>query len=142
MLCLRRVRVARVRRVDPKGVITTLAGNGSSGEISSGGAAAAAGIGYVDSVQVAADGTVYLASGQIRAVSPGLPAPPDPQTITVRVVVPASPVLLAGARLAVKRSRVRSVRLPVAVSLGSYPLACRSAERDPSFVYHRLPSPT
>lgn len=107
---------SRVRRVDPRGAITTLAGNGTSGEISSGGAAAAAGIGYVDSVQVAADGTVYLASGQIRAVSPGLPAPPDPQTITVRVLVPASPVLLAGARLAVKRSRVRSVRLPVAVS--------------------------
>ena len=31
---------SRVRRVDPRGAITTLAGNGTSGEISSGGAAA------------------------------------------------------------------------------------------------------
>src|SRR6185437_10193548 len=63
----------RVRRVDARGVITTIAGTGEAVSDGDGGPAARAGIFGARAVQVAPDGTVYILERQgstLRAVDP------------------------------------------------------------------------
>ena len=64
---------ARIRRVDPGGVITTVAGNGSFAATGDGGPATAAGLTPLD-VAVGPDGSLYIADGssnrRIRRVGP------------------------------------------------------------------------
>jgi RHS repeat-associated protein len=61
----------RIRRVDPNGIITTVAGTGASGFSGDGGPAALATLSAPSAVRVAADGTLYIADSQnerVRAV--------------------------------------------------------------------------
>jgi RHS repeat-associated protein len=51
----------RIRRVDPEGTITTVAGTGTRGTSGDGGAAIAAQLEYVEAVEVATDGGLYVA---------------------------------------------------------------------------------
>lgn len=63
----------RIRRVDPDGVITTVAGTGSSGDTGDGGPAVEARLSQPHDVAVAADGTLYIAdthNNRIRMVTP------------------------------------------------------------------------
>jgi RHS repeat-associated protein len=63
----------RIRRIDPAGTISTIAGTGSSGWSGDGGPATAATLSSVTGMDLAADGTLYLAdSGAclIRAIGP------------------------------------------------------------------------
>jgi outer membrane protein assembly factor BamB len=62
-----------VRRVDPDGIITTVAGTGERGSDGDGGPATAARLAVPEGVAVAADGTLYIAEWQgnrVRAVAP------------------------------------------------------------------------
>jgi sugar lactone lactonase YvrE len=64
---------ALVRKIDTTGIVTTIAGNATSGYSGDGGLATAASLSNVSDVAVAADGTVYIAdtgNDCIRAVSP------------------------------------------------------------------------
>ncbi len=63
----------RIRRVDPDGVITTVAGNGDNGFSGDGGPAAAATLAYPQGVTVDASGNLYIAdtdNNRIRRVDP------------------------------------------------------------------------
>ncbi|MFE9424037.1 NHL repeat-containing protein [Kitasatospora sp. NPDC006697] len=63
----------RIRKVDAKGIITTVAGNGTAGYGSDGGPATATPINYPYGVLVAADGSVYFSEwygNRIRKVDP------------------------------------------------------------------------
>jgi RHS repeat-associated protein len=61
----------RVRRIDPSGVITTVAGTGTQGTTGDGGPATQAQISAPNDVAVGPDGTLYIAAGySVRAVSP------------------------------------------------------------------------
>ena len=63
----------RVRRIDPAGIITTFAGTGTWGFAGDGGPAAAAQLGRVADVAVAADGRIFIADTDnecVRVVSP------------------------------------------------------------------------
>jgi len=63
---------ARIRRIDPTGTITTIAGNGGSGYTGDGGLATAAQIGIVSSITVDPSGNLYLTHGNvIRKVNTG-----------------------------------------------------------------------
>jgi hypothetical protein len=62
-----------IRRVDPDGIITTVAGTGVRGYGGDGGPATAAGLGGPDGVAVAADGSIYISdrdAHRIRRVDP------------------------------------------------------------------------
>jgi RHS repeat-associated protein len=56
----------RIQRIDPAGIITTIAGNGSSGYSGDGGPATAAKLLLPSSVAVALDGSVYITDGMVR----------------------------------------------------------------------------
>jgi sugar lactone lactonase YvrE len=58
----------RIRRIDPSGTITTVAGNGTSGYSGDGGPASAASLGLFARVASARDGTLYIADQLNRAV--------------------------------------------------------------------------
>ncbi len=61
----------RVRRVDPSGVITTVAGNGNAGTAGDGGPATMAELNAPTDVEIGPDGTLYIADTQnscVRAV--------------------------------------------------------------------------
>jgi len=61
----------RIRKVDPAGVITTLAGNGDGGYTGDGGPATEAALGDPQGVFAAADGRIYIAdrpNGRVRMV--------------------------------------------------------------------------
>jgi hypothetical protein len=61
----------RVRRVDPDGIITTVAGTGRNGESGDGGPATAAGLSYPQGVAVDRRGNLYIAeSSSVRMVDP------------------------------------------------------------------------
>ena len=60
----------RVRRVDTNGIIDTVAGTGSSQTTGDGGPATSAALSGPTEVAVAADGTLYIAAGPIRRVTP------------------------------------------------------------------------
>ena len=63
----------RVRRIDPAGVITTFAGTGVWGFAGDGGPAAAAQVGRVADVAIAADGRLFVADSDndcVRVVTP------------------------------------------------------------------------
>jgi RHS repeat-associated protein len=63
----------RVRRIDPTGLISTVAGDGNDASSGDGGSATAASLSQPVSVALAADGTLYIAdyqSARIRKVSP------------------------------------------------------------------------
>jgi RHS repeat-associated protein len=64
--------VGRVRRVGLDGIITTVAGTGSVGFAGDGGPATAATLGTVFSIDVAADGSLYIleSAGRVRRVGP------------------------------------------------------------------------
>jgi sugar lactone lactonase YvrE len=60
----------RVRRVDPKGIITTVAGNGSGAYSGDGGPAISAGLQYPNAVAFDSKGNLYIASaGRVRKVA-------------------------------------------------------------------------
>ena len=64
---------ARVRKITPAGIITTVAGNGATGFAGDGGPATSAKLYYPTSVAIDALGTLYIADSnnhRIRAVSP------------------------------------------------------------------------
>jgi len=66
---------ARIRRVGPDGIITTVAGNGQWLSSGDGGPATAAGL-YAGDVTIGPDGSLYFAgrdNGRIRRVGPSLP---------------------------------------------------------------------
>jgi RHS repeat-associated protein len=64
----------RIRRVDPSGTITTLAGTGVRGSTGDGGLATLAQIGFLSGIALAPDGSVYFsestAVGRIRRIDP------------------------------------------------------------------------
>jgi sugar lactone lactonase YvrE len=62
----------RIRKVDPKGFITTVAGNGSAGSSGDGGPAVAAQLTFPQDAMVDASGNLYIAdlSDRIRRVAP------------------------------------------------------------------------
>jgi hypothetical protein len=63
----------RVRRIDPAGIITTFAGTGTWGFAGDGGPAAAAQVGRVADVAIAADGRLFIADSDndcVRVVTP------------------------------------------------------------------------
>jgi sugar lactone lactonase YvrE len=62
----------RVRKVDPKGIITTVAGNGSGGSSGDGGPAVSAQLTFPQDAMVDADENLYIAdlSDRIRKVTP------------------------------------------------------------------------
>ncbi|HEV8151901.1 MAG TPA: hypothetical protein VGP78_03165 [Solirubrobacteraceae bacterium] len=63
----------RIRRVSAAGVITTVAGNGTGAYFGDGGAATAAGLFQPNGVDVASDGTIFIADqhdDRVRAVAP------------------------------------------------------------------------
>jgi hypothetical protein len=64
---------ARVRRVSPAGIITTVAGTGTAGFLGDGGPATAARLNCPHGLAVAADGTLYITdlfNNRVRRVSP------------------------------------------------------------------------
>jgi len=80
----------RVRRVDPHGIITTVAGNGTIGFAGDGGPATAAALANPQGVAVDANGRLWLAdqgNNRIRAVPP----PPAPLPLPPPVVVALPP---------------------------------------------------
>ncbi len=60
----------RIRKVDPLGIITTVAGNGEWGDSGAGGPAVAASLAYVNHLAVCTDGTLWLTGRQLRRVDP------------------------------------------------------------------------
>ncbi|MGH7164138.1 MAG: kelch repeat-containing protein [Nitrospiraceae bacterium] len=65
--------VFRIRKVDPQGLISTLAGTGVEGVSPDGGLATATPIGHVRGIAVGPDGSVYVAdttNGRVRRVGP------------------------------------------------------------------------
>ena len=63
----------RIRKVSPEGVVTTVAGNGERGFSGDDGPATSASLAWPHDVNVAADGTIYIADAnndRIRAVAP------------------------------------------------------------------------
>ena len=63
----------RIRKVDPSGIITTVAGNGSRGYSGDGGPATEAGLYYPFGVAVGPDGSIYIANfynRRIRKIDP------------------------------------------------------------------------
>jgi RHS repeat-associated protein len=63
----------RIRRVDPKGIISTIAGNGNGGFSGDGGPATDAALNYPGDVAVAADGSLFICDSRnfrIRRISP------------------------------------------------------------------------
>jgi serine/threonine protein kinase, bacterial len=63
----------RIHKIDPQGVVTTVAGNGESGYSGDDGPATAARIDRVEDLAVLGDGTIYFAGGEsnrIRKVTP------------------------------------------------------------------------
>ena len=63
----------RIRKVDPQGIITTVAGNGSSAVSGDGGPATQAGLGQVMRLDVASDGTITFGAdfvARVRQISP------------------------------------------------------------------------
>ncbi|MFF9642906.1 NHL domain-containing protein [Kitasatospora aureofaciens] len=81
----------RVRRVDPAGVITTVAGDGSRGEAGDGGAATAAQLSCPCSVAVDASGVLYVADAGNRRVRRV-----DGQGVITTVVAEPEPFLPTG----------------------------------------------
>jgi sugar lactone lactonase YvrE len=64
---------SRIRKVDPSGIITTVAGNGTLGAAGDNGPATQAQLGRAEDVAVAPDGSLYIAdtrNRRIRKVSP------------------------------------------------------------------------
>jgi RHS repeat-associated protein len=62
---------SRVRRVDPNGFITTVAGNGAFGFAGDGGPAVAARLGQMNGIALGPDGSLYIAEeSRIRRVGP------------------------------------------------------------------------
>ncbi len=63
----------RIRKIDPNGIITTFAGNGSAGFSGDGGAAILASLGSIESLAVGPDGSLYFGDGanyRIRRIDP------------------------------------------------------------------------
>ena len=61
----------RIRRVDPNGIITTVAGNGGTGDSGDGGLATNAEVGGPRGIAVGPDGSLYIShSNRIRRVNP------------------------------------------------------------------------
>ncbi|MDA8185331.1 MAG: hypothetical protein M0035_13070, partial [Actinomycetota bacterium] len=58
----------RVRRVDPNGIITTVAGTGKTGSSGDGGPATAARLRNPSALALAPDGSLYLADGSLFLV--------------------------------------------------------------------------
>ncbi|MFI9158820.1 NHL domain-containing protein [Kitasatospora aureofaciens] len=81
----------RVRRVDPAGVITTVAGDGSRGEAGDGGAATSAQLSFPCSVAVDASGVLYVADAGNRRVRRV-----DGQGVITTVVAEPEPFLPTG----------------------------------------------
>jgi len=64
--------IARIRKIDTQGVITTIAGNGTPGETGDGGPATAAEINYVGGIAIDSQGNLYFSEDQatIRRIAP------------------------------------------------------------------------
>jgi serine/threonine-protein kinase len=61
----------RVRRVDPAGVISTIAGTGAASDGGDGGLAASASVNVPDALALAADGTLFVSTpGHVRRIGP------------------------------------------------------------------------
>ncbi len=61
----------RVRRIDPDGIITTIAGTGAAGSLGDGGSATSATVVGPMDVELAPDGTIYVLQGdRIRRIQP------------------------------------------------------------------------
>ena len=64
----------RIRKIDPNGIITTIAGTGTEGFSGDGGPATQARIGTASAIVVDTDGTVFFSDGRhhrVRAITPG-----------------------------------------------------------------------
>jgi len=57
---------SRIRRIDPDGIITTVAGNGTAGFSGDGGPATQAQLRYPEGIAVAADGSLYISDSNIN----------------------------------------------------------------------------
>jgi uncharacterized protein (TIGR03437 family) len=64
--------IARIRKIDTQGIITTIAGTGVPGETGDGGAATAAQINYVGGIAIDSQGNLYFSEDQarIRRIAP------------------------------------------------------------------------
>src|SRR5579862_3142192 len=58
--------VARIRKIDHHGIITTIAGTGVAGETGDGGPAVAAQVNYVGGIAIDSQGNLYLSEDQVR----------------------------------------------------------------------------
>lgn len=109
--------VFRIRKVDPQGLITTIAGTGTLGVSSDGGLATATPIGHVRGIAAGPDGSVYFSdqtNGRVRRVAPdgrltSVLAISDPFGLAVG---PEGSVYVA----VLADFRIRRVRCPVRVS--------------------------
>lgn len=86
----------RIRRIDPNGIITTVAGNGTTTYSGDGGPSTSAGLGIVNDLAVGPDGTLYLAVTDMTGVRPRgvvrkltfTTTPTSPPTTTPAPIVP------------------------------------------------------
>ncbi|MGH8994282.1 MAG: NHL repeat-containing protein [Acidimicrobiia bacterium] len=82
----------RIRRIDPSGTITTIAGNGAAGFAGDGGPSSAAQIDHLRALNVDADGTLWVAdtfNNRVRVISsPGAAGPAPSSSTTTTTATP------------------------------------------------------
>ena len=74
--------IARIRKIDTHGVITTIAGTGARGDTGDGGPATSAEINYVGGIAIDSQGNLYFSEDQVRTSGASLPTEPFRHSLT------------------------------------------------------------